>query len=281
MSKSKSIGILSVVATPIGNLADWTYRAVEVAKAADLIACEDTRVTRVLLNHYGIATPTVAYHEHNAEAMRPKLLAHLAEGKALALMTDAGTPLISDPGYKLVHEAQEAGVEVVAIPGASSPVAALSIAGLPTDAFYFAGFLPHKAGARKTVFSSLSGLRATLVFLESPNRLVDALADLHATLGEREIAVAREMTKRFEEVKRGLVSEIQAHYAAHPPKGEIVLLVAPADEAKQEQDAEALDALLRRLLESHSLKEATSIAAEQTGLPRKELYANALALQKT
>lgn len=284
MSKSKSAdtthacGTLYVVATPIGNLGDFSPRAAQVAASVSLIACEDTRVSGVLLHHYGIKTPTTPYHEHNAEAARPRLLALLAEGKDVALMSDAGTPLISDPGYKLVREAQEAGFDVVAVPGACSVTAALSIAGMPTDAFYFAGFLPHKSKARQTRFSSLSALPATLVFLESAHRLLEALADLHTTLGVREVAVCRELTKRFEEVQRGTVTEIIAHYEAHPPKGEIVLLVAGAQEEARMDDT-ALEVLLVTLLASHPLKEAVAIACEQTGLPRKEVYAHALRLK--
>lgn len=272
----KSIGTLYITATPIGNLADWTFRAVETAKSVNCIACEDTRVTGVLLRHYGIATKTVSYHEHNAETVRPQLLARLAEGKNLALMTDAGTPLISDPGYRLVRAAQEAGADVVSVPGASSPVAALSIAGLPTDAFYFAGFPPHKAGARRKAFLALRGIPATLVFFESANRLTEALADALEAFGDREICVCREMTKRFEEARRGKITEILAHYAAYPPKGEIVLLVAAG--VPEKPDEAELDALLRTLLVTHRLKEAVAVACEQTGLPRKEVYARALAL---
>lgn len=278
MSKSKSIGTLSIVATPIGNLGDWSFRAVETLKSANLVACEDTRTSGVLLKHYGIGTKTVAYHEHNAEAARPKLLAALAEGRDVALISDAGTPLISDPGYKLVREAQDAGIKVVAIPGASSVTAALSVAGLPTDAFYFAGFLPHKTKARRDAFASLRELRATLVFLESPNRLCAALADLREILGEREICVCRELTKTFEEAQRGSATDILAHYEAHPARGEIVLLVEGAGEAAPAGE-EALDAVLLTLLKTHKLKEAAALAAEQTGLPRKEVYARALALK--
>lgn len=283
--KSKSTGVnsssgkLHVVATPIGNLGDWSFRAVETAKSVAVISCEDTRVTHKLLAHYGIATPTTAYHEHNAETARPRLLALLAEGKDIALMSDAGTPLISDPGYKLVREAQAAGAEVVAIPGACSAIAALSVAGLPTDAFYFAGFLPHKSKARRDMLSTLADLRATLVFLESPNRLTAALADAQATLGDREACVGRELTKTFEEARRAPLSELITHYEAHPPKGEIVLLVEGAGDAPVERTADTLEPLLTRLLKEHRLKEAVEIACEQTGLPRKEVYALALRIK--
>ncbi len=278
MSKSKSIGTLNIIATPIGNLADLSARAAQTLQSVDLIACEDTRTSGVLLRHYGISTKTVAYHEHNADTMRPVLLAQLAEGRQVALISDAGTPLISDPGYKLVRQAQEAGIHVVAVPGASSVTAALSISGMPTDAFYFAGFLPHKSKARSDLFASLRLLGATLVFLESPNRLCAALADAQSVLGDREACVAREITKSFEEVRRASISVVRAHYEAHPPKGELVLMIGGA--AKEEKtDTDALDALLVALLSSHSLKEAATLAAEQTGWPRKEVYARALAMK--
>ncbi len=284
MSKSKSAettsacGILYVVATPIGNLGDFSPRAIQIAASVAMIACEDTRVTGVLLHHYGIKTPTTSYHEHNAEAVRPRLLALLAEGKNVALMSDAGTPLISDPGYKLVREVQDEGFAVVTVPGASSVTAALSIAGMPTDTFYFAGFLPHKSRARQTQLRSLCALSATLVFLESSHRLTDALRDVHMTLGNREVAICRELTKKFEEVRRGDVTDIIAHYEEHPPKGEIVLLVAGTKDTPRMEDT-MIDALLLTLLASHPLKEAVAIACEQTGLPRKEIYAHALRIK--
>jgi len=278
MTKCKSTGTLYIVATPIGNLGDWSARAVEVLTSVAVVACEDTRTSGVLLKHYGIHTRTTPYHEHNAEAARPRLLALLGEGKNVALISDAGTPLISDPGYKLVRDAQEAGVTVAAVPGASSVTAALSIAGLPTNAFYFAGFLPGKPKARRDMFSSLRELKATLVFLESPNRLLAALADIVPTLGDREICVCRELTKKFEEARRGAASEILAHYEAHPPKGEIVLLIAGAT-GDAPAGEEGLETLLATLLASHPLKEAVAIATEQTGMPRKEVYAKALTMK--
>jgi 16S rRNA (cytidine1402-2'-O)-methyltransferase len=270
---------LQVIATPIGNLGDWTHRAAEAARAADLILCEDTRVTRVLLAQYGVATPTAAYHEHNAEAARPRYLAMLREGKTLALMSDAGTPLISDPGYKLVRAAQDAGIPVSPLPGASSLTAALSAAGLATDAFYFAGFLPPKSAARRAALAALSALPATLALLETAPRLTAALEDALAALGDREACVARELTKRFEELRRAPLSSLLAHYTATPPRGEIVLLIARAEARGGGAEEEAaLDALLTRLLAEHRLREAVELACEQTGAARKHAYARALAL---
>lgn len=278
MHKSKSIGTLLVVATPIGNLGDMSFRAVEALKSATLIACEDTRTSGVLLKHYGITTPTTPYHEHNGEAARPRLLARLEAGDTLALISDAGTPLISDPGYKLVRQAQERGIAVVAIPGPCSVTAALSVSGLPTDAFYFGGFLPSKAEARKKALGSLRTVCATLVFLESANRVCATLQNIREALGDREVCVARELTKKFEEARRGRVSEIIAHYEANPAKGEIVLLVHGAQEDPM-PDKEALKALLRLLLKDHPLKEAVALAAEQTGLARKVVYSSALEIK--
>ncbi len=276
-SKSTSCGpgTLYITATPIGNLGDWSYRAAQMAEQVEVIACEDTRTSHVLLSHYGISTPTTAYHEHNAEKTRPILIERLLNGDDVMLISDAGTPLISDPGYKLVRDAQAQQIVVVTLPGASSPVAALSIAGLPTDAFYFGGFLPHKTHARQETLKEFEGLRASLVFLESPTRLCASLRDIVAVLGEREVSVCRELTKRYEEVRRGVVSDVLAHYEAQPPKGEIVLVVRGADTMPLCKEDE-LKALLATLLESHSLKEAVMIACEQTGMARKEVYAKAL-----
>src|SRR5262245_38123197 len=209
-------GGLHLVATPIGNLRDVTLRALEVLAAADVIACEDTRVTRRLLDHYGIATPLTPYHEHNAAAMRPKILARLAAGEALALVSDAGTPLISDPGFKLVREAAACGIAVFAVPGASSVTAALSIGGLPTDRFLFMGFLPPKSAARQAALAEVKDLAATLLILEAPSRLAASLADLAQVLGPRPAAIAREMTKLHEEVRRGTLAALSESYAAEP-----------------------------------------------------------------
>src|SRR6266511_4195130 len=268
---------LYLVATPIGNLRDITVRALEVMAAADLIACEDTRVTRKLLDHYGIATPLTPYHDHNAAAARPKLIARLAGGAAVALVADAGTPLVSDPGFKLVREAREAGHGVTALPGASAVLAALTVAGLPTDRFFFEGFLPAKEGQRRSRITELARVPATLVLFESGPRLAAALADLAAGLGPRDAAICRELTKLHEEVRRGDLATLARDYAvAAEPRGEIVIVVAPPDPQAATSDAADLDALLRQALERVSLKEAVGEIAAVTGRPRREVYQRAL-----
>ncbi len=270
---------LHVVATPIGNLGDISIRALETLAAADVIACEDTRVTAVLLRHYAIESPLVAYHDHNAARQRPKLLADLAEGKAIALVSDAGTPLVSDPGYKLVKEARDAGHAVVPVPGASAVLAGLVAAGLPTDAFLFAGFLPPKSAARRTRLSELKGVPATLVFYEAGPRLAAALADMEAVLsGARQAVVARELTKTFETVRTGTLATLAAALAAEdPPRGEIVVLVGPPGaEAPSAEDA---DRLLAELLKDRPLSAAVTEAAALTGLKRRDLYQRALAMK--
>jgi 16S rRNA (cytidine1402-2'-O)-methyltransferase len=270
---------LHLVATPIGNLRDITLRALEVLAAADLIACEDTRVTRKLLDHYGIATPLTPYHEHNAAEARPRLLARLAGGGTVALVSDAGTPLISDPGFKLVREAREAGLTVTALPGPSATLAALTVCGLPTDRFFFEGFLPVKPGQRASRIAALAPIPATLVLFESGPRLAAALADLAAGLGQREAAVCRELTKLYEEVRRGDLATLARDYAqAEEPRGEIVIVIAPPDAEANAVDAPALDALLRQALGRLSVKEAVAEIAAVTGRPRREVYQRALAL---
>ena len=272
---------LHLVATPIGNLRDVTLRALEVLAAADLIACEDTRVTRKLIDHYGITTPLTPYHDHNAAAARPKLLARLAEGGAVALVSDAGTPLVSDPGFKLVREARDAGHTVTALPGASAVLAALTVAGLPTDRFLFEGFLPAKEGQRRARIAELVRVPATLVLFESGPRLAAALADLAEGLGAREAAVCRELTKLYEEVRRSDLASLARDYAGGAEtRGEIVIVVAPPDPQAAATDAADLDALLRQALERVSLKEAVGEIAAVTGRPRREVYQRALALTK-
>jgi 16S rRNA (cytidine1402-2'-O)-methyltransferase len=269
---------LYVVATPIGNLADTTLRALQTLAAADIVACEDTRVTAVLLRHFGIAARLVAYHDHNAEKQRPKLMAALAAGQSVALASDAGTPLVSDPGYRLVVEAAAAGYPVVPVPGASAVLAALVAAGQPTDSFLFAGFLPPKSAGRVRRLKELAAVPATLVFFESPQRLAAALTDMAAVLGARDAAVARELTKAFETVRRATLSALAAAYAEEAtPKGEIVVVVGPPGEEVM-PEAEA-DALLRQLLREKPVSEAAAEAASVTGLPRRELYRRALALK--
>jgi 16S rRNA (cytidine1402-2'-O)-methyltransferase len=271
---------LHLVATPIGNLRDVTIRALEVLAGADLIACEDTRVSRKLLDHYGITTPLTPYHDHNAAQARPQLLARLAEGAAVALISDAGTPLISDPGYKLVRAAQAAGASVTAVPGASAVLAALTLSALPTDRFLFEGFLPAKEGQRKRRIAELKRVPATLVLFETGPRLAFALADLAVGLGDREAAICRELTKLHEEVRRGdLATLAREAAAAGEPRGEIVIVIAPPA-PEGELAADDLDTLLREALGRLSVKEAVAEIAAVTGGSRRAIYQRALALAK-
>src|SRR4029078_8044649 len=261
---------LYLVATPIGNLGDVTLRALELLAAADVIACEDTRVTHKLTERYGIATPLTPYHEHNAAQARPKLLARLAEGQAVALVSDAGTPLISDPGYKLVREASEAGHAVIASPGPSAVLAALSVASLPTDRFFFEGFLPPKQGARQKRITALANIPATLVLFESGSRIAATLADLAAILGPRTAAICRELTKLHEEVRYENLDALARLYAnGAETRGEIVVLVSPPTEDQRPDD---IDALLKRALSRVSVKDAVGEVAVATGRPRREIY---------
>jgi 16S rRNA (cytidine1402-2'-O)-methyltransferase len=269
---------LYIVATPIGNLADVTLRALAILAGADAILAEDTRVSRTLLARYGIDRPLSPYHEHNAAEARPSALQRIAEGQALALISDAGTPLISDPGYKLVAEAIERGLAVAAAPGPSAALAALCVAGLPTDRFYFAGFLPPRQAARRERINALAGIPGTLVFYEAPGRLAETLADLALELGPRPAAVARELTKLHEEVRRGSLDKLVAEYAAsEPPRGEIVVVVGAAEERPMVSEA-ALDREIAAELERLSVKDAAAAIAAKHGLPRRHVYARALAL---
>ena len=267
---------LYVVATPLGNARDITLRALDVLNAADIILCEDTRTSAKLMQLYAITTKRMAYHEHNAAAMRPRLLEWLAAGKILALISDAGTPLISDPGMPLVRAAREAGHYVTAVPGASAPIAALSMAGLPTDRFLFAGFLPPKQAARRRALAELAPLAATLVFFESAKRLTPLLADMHATFPDRTICAARELTKKFEETVSGTPAQVAAHFEAQAPRGEFVIMVAPG--AAASASADDIAAMLRDALETMSRRDAVQAVAEMSGRPRKEVYAQALQL---
>ena len=270
---------LYLVATPIGNLGDVTLRALELLAGADVIACEDTRVTRKLTERYGITTPLTPYHEHNAAEARPKLLARLAGGQAVALVSDAGTPLISDPGYKLVRAACEAGHAVTALPGASAVLTALSVAGLPTDHFFFEGFLPPRQGARQKRIAALAGVPATLVLFESGPRIAAALADLAATLGTRAAAICRELTKLHEEVKRSdLVTLAQEYSKGAETRGEFVIVVAPSPDG--DETADNIDDLLRQALTRVSVKDAVGEVALATGRSRREVYQRALVLAR-
>ncbi len=271
---------LHIVATPIGNLGDITLRALETLAGADVIACEDTRVTHKLLDRYGIARPLTPYHEHNAAKARPMLLRRLAEGTAIALVSDAGTPLISDPGYKLVRAAQDAGHPVTTLPGASAVMAALAVAGLPTDQFLFVGFLPPKEAARRARIAELARIPATLVLFETGPRLAATLADLAAGLGgQREAALCRELTKLHEEIRRGDLATLAGSYTQDAPRGEIVLVIAPPP-ASEPVGAAETETLLRQAMARVSLKDAVGEVADATGLPRREVYQRALSLTK-
>jgi len=273
---------LYVVATPIGNLKDVTFRALSVLAAADAVLAEDTRVTRTLLAHYGITTPLVAYHEHSNDAVRERMIHRVREGQALALVSDAGTPLVSDPGYKLVQSAIDAGLSVTPIPGPSAVTTALVVSGLPTDRFFFEGFLPPRSAARRTRLAEIAGIPGTLVVFEAPHRLPEMLADAAAVLGERPAVVARELTKLFETVRRGTLPELADAFAAEgPPKGEIVVMIGEATRAMHEAEADAaLDGKLAAALAHHSIKDAAALVADELGLPKREVYARALALSK-
>ncbi len=269
---------LHVVATPIGNLGDISFRALATLAAADAVIAEDTRVTKILLAHYGIATPLVAYHEHNAAVMRPHLLARLASGAALALVSDAGTPLVSDPGFKLVSDALTQDIEVISVPGASAVLAALVVAGLPTDRFFFEGFLPPKSGPRRQRIAELAAIPGTLVFFESPRRVAEMVADLAAVLGPRDAALARELTKYYETVRRATLPELAEALAIEAPRGEIVVLVGPPGEHASSETQEELDARLTKALETLSVKDAAAIVSAATGQPRRKVYARAIEL---
>ncbi|CAN7162092.1 16S rRNA (cytidine(1402)-2'-O)-methyltransferase [Rhizobium sp. LjRoot30] len=263
---------LYLVATPIGNLGDITLRALETLAGADVLACEDTRVTRVLLDRYGIRNKPYAYHEHNADEAGPRLLAALGGGRSVALVSDAGTPLVSDPGYRLAQLAIDAGHRVVPIPGASAPLAALVGSGLPNDAFLFAGFLPSKDKARRDRLAELVDAPATLIFFESPHRIGATLVAAADVLGgQRPAAVCRELTKTFEEFNRGTLSSLAEDYAERTVKGEIVLVVGPPPPAAAPEVAD-VDALLVSLVADRPAGKAATEAARITGLPRKDLY---------
>jgi 16S rRNA (cytidine1402-2'-O)-methyltransferase len=267
------------VATPIGHLGDITLRALETLAGVDVIACEDTRITRRLTERYAIAAELTPYHEHNAAQARPKILQKLAQGGSVALVSDAGTPLISDPGFKLVREASSAGFAVIAVPGPSSVLTALSVAALPTDRFFFEGFLPSKAQARRTRLAELSKIDATLVVFDSGNRVQETLADLAALMGTRDAAICRELTKVHEEIRRAPIAELAKAADTMETRGEFVLVISPPTGA-QVMGQDELDELLRSQLKRDSVKDAVAHAVELSGRPRRELYARALELAK-
>lgn len=274
---------LHVVATPIGNLRDVSFRALATLAAADAVLAEDTRVTRTLLMHYGITTPLVAYHEHSNEAVRERMVLRMKAGEALALVSDAGTPLVSDPGFKLVQAAIAAGLAVTPIPGPSAVMTAIVAAGLPTDRFFFEGFLPQKAGARRGRLEALAAIPGTLVLFEAPHRLPEMLADAASALGpERPAAVARELTKLYETIRRGTLSLLAETFSEEgPPKGEVVVVVGAAPEsAPSEEDDAELDARIAAALARHSIKDAAALVADETGRRKREVYARALDLAR-
>jgi 16S rRNA (cytidine1402-2'-O)-methyltransferase len=278
-------GGLYLVATPIGNARDLTLRGLDVLQQADRLYAEDTRVTAKLLAMHAIGRPLHSYREHNAQAMDDRILRELEQGLSVAIVSDAGTPLVSDPGQSLVERATEAGMRIIPVPGASAVLAALTASGLPAGRFFFAGFLAARSNERRREFRALEHIPATLVFFEAPSRLVEMLHDLKAVLGDREACVARELTKLHEDIRRCPLDALIAHYEAEPQvRGEIVVLVAPpaADEAAtMTADNEArLDARLLAVMKDHPVKEAAAIVAAEQGLPRRTVYARALVLKK-
>jgi 16S rRNA (cytidine1402-2'-O)-methyltransferase len=271
---------LYLVATPIGNLSDISLRALSILARTPLIAAEDTRHSKKLLSHFGIDTPLTPYHEHNAERERPKLLARIRSGYAVALISDAGTPLVSDPGYKLVREALDEGLMVTSIPGPSATLAALTSAGLPTDTFLFAGFLPPKSGARQTRLAALKDVPATLILFETAPRLAKALADMAEILGPREAVIARELTKLHETVWRGTLDTLAEDLAAQTVKGEVVVVVAPPRAEENEIDDARILADLKAALETQSFRDAVRGVTEAHGLKRARVYELGLSLTR-
>ncbi len=273
----KRLGKLFIVATPIGNLADITLRALETLKNVDLILCEDSRITSVLLRHYLIDKPLLVYNDHSNENIRQKIISKLQEGQNLALISDAGTPLISDPGYKLIQDLKKLEIEIQTIPGPCSIIAALTLAGLPTDRFMFIGFLPHKTAGKEKLFIELNVVATTLICFESANRLLDSLELMHIYFSNRNIAVVREITKLYEEVTSGSALEIVQYYQTHPDKlrGEIVLLIGPPEEDSVNPEEEII-AILENLMQSMTLRDAVEIVASQYPVAKKQVYKLAL-----
>jgi len=280
LTAQKPVPGLYLVATPIGNLGDITLRALETLAGVDLIACEDTRITRRLTERYAISAQLVPYHEHNAATARPKLLERLAQGASVALVSDAGTPLISDPGFKLVREACDAGHAVIAVPGASSVLSALSVAALPTDRFFFEGFLPAKETARRTRLAELARIDATLVMFESGNRVQDSLRDLADIMTGRDAAICRELTKLHEDITRAPIAELADAADTLETRGEFVLVIGPPAAGARVMAESDLDDLLRSSLQQGSVKDSVAHAVELSGRPRREVYARALELAK-
>ena len=270
------------MATPIGNLGDISARALEILGSVDTVACEDTRSTAKLLSLFGLRARLVSYHDFSAMQAEDTLIARLLDGENIALVSDAGTPMVSDPGFRLVRRCAAEDLTVSAIPGPSAALVALQVAGLPSDRFFFHGFLPPKQGARRTALAEVATIPGSLIFFESPRRLADSLADMAAVLGERSAAVCRELTKLFEEVRRGTLAELAVQYEQEgAPKGEVVVVVGPAEAAPAALDDDALDAMVRAALETMSPRDAASHLSKQTGLPRRAVYARAIALSET
>lgn len=279
LNKSKqSSSCLYLVATPIGNMGDISNRAIEILSTVDLIACEDTRVSGKLLSYHSISTPLWNYHDHNADKVRPHIIEKLDQGLTVALISDAGTPLISDPGYKLVRDLLAAGHKVEAIPGACSLIIALTVSGLPTDQFFFKGFLPAKSKARQTELQNLDHIPGTIIFFESSNRLLETLEDMHSILGQRQAAVARELTKKFEEVKRGKLDELIQHYKNEGlPKGEIVIVLGSAENEHKLTDQ--VKELIEITVSQKSVRDTADLISTVTGLSRSIIYDVALEIK--
>ncbi|MDA0782555.1 MAG: 16S rRNA (cytidine(1402)-2'-O)-methyltransferase [Rickettsiales bacterium] len=269
---------LYVVATPIGNMEDITLRAIKTLANVDVIACEDTRITQNLLSRLNIKSKLICYNDHSGEKERDYIESLLISGKSVALVSDAGTPLISDPGYKLIRRISDAGIKVTSIPGASSVSTALTLCALPTDRFFFEGFLPPKSGARINALNKLKEINATLIFFESAKRLVSSIADIGSVFKEREICILREITKKFEEIKRGTSEELEQYYKNNPPKGEIVIVVAPPNE--NEVSNTDIIFQLSKALESMSVKDAVALVADNNGVNKKDVYNLALNIKK-
>lgn len=269
---------LYIVSTPIGNLRDITLRALDILAGADIILAEDTRQSKKLLNAYNLSKPLTAYHDHNARERIPSVIEHLKAGKIVAQISDAGTPLVSDPGFRLVRAAIEAGINVIPVPGASAPIAALTLSGLPSDAFMFAGFAPNKSSARQTFLSKYKSLTATLIFFESPSRVKAFLDDALSVFGDRAAVLARELTKTYEEARRDTLSNLIVSVENDPPRGEIVVLIAPPLEDEQWGEA-MIDAALTDVLPEMGVKRASQHVAELSGWAKRDVYKRALSLK--
>lgn len=272
---TKKSGSLTIVATPIGNLGDITIRALEALKACDVILCEDTRVSQKLLTTYAIKKTLISYHEHNAASLRPQILARIEAGEHFCLISDAGTPLISDPGFKLVQECASKNLSITTCPGASSVLAGLVLSGMPSDRFFFAGFLPPKQTARQKALQEIKEINATLIFLEGNSRLIDLLDDIELVLKNRTVAVARELTKRFEEVVRGTPNDIKKYFA-NGIKGELVVIVSPPFEEQEELS----DTLIKKTLETLSIKDTADALSKAYNIPKRKIYQRALLLSQ-